>query len=42
LGLNSQPHHLRDLWAHKDLAVHGTGTSVQVPAHGVALLRVTR
>lgn len=42
LGLSAQPHHLRDLWAHKDLAVSGAGYSVQVPAHGVALLRVTR
>jgi alpha-galactosidase len=42
LGLSAQPHHLRDLWAHKNLAVHGAGYAVQVPAHGVALLRVTR
>jgi len=42
LGLSAQPHQLRDLWAHKNLAVRGAGYAVQVPAHGVALLRVTR
>jgi alpha-galactosidase len=33
---------VRDLWAHKDVAVSGPEFSATVPAHGVVMLRVGR
>jgi alpha-galactosidase len=47
IGIPAGPARVRDLWAHKDLAVHtDTGKTfderfeVKVPAHGVVLVRV--
>ena len=34
------PARARDLWAHRDIALQGAQYSVDVPAHGVVLLRV--
>jgi alpha-galactosidase len=33
---------VRDLWAHKELSGADEGYSAQVPAHGVAMLRVSK
>jgi len=41
LGLTSGVRHVRDLWTHQDLAA-APEVSLSVPAHGVALLRVSR
>jgi alpha-galactosidase len=40
LGMTSAPAHVRDLWAHRDLSLKGGDYSVEVPAHGVVMLRV--
>ncbi len=42
LGLKKAPHHVRDLWAHSDVSVHGANYSATVPGHGVVMLRVGR
>jgi len=34
------PARARDLWAHRDIALQDAQYSVDVPAHGVVLLRV--
>jgi alpha-galactosidase len=39
-GLSSTPKHARDLWAHADIPANGEDWTTEVPAHGVALLRV--
>ena len=36
------PKHVRDLWAHADINASGDGWTTEIPAHGVALLRVSR
>jgi alpha-galactosidase len=41
-GLAKSPAKLRDLWAHKEVSVSGTSYTVEVPAHGVVLLRASR
>jgi alpha-galactosidase len=40
LGLTSPPAQARDLWAHRDMTLTGPDYSVEVPAHGVMLLRL--
>src|SRR5882724_4132419 len=44
LGLKSAPKRARDLWAHRDLKLHGAESeySVMVSAHGVVMLRVAK
>jgi alpha-galactosidase len=42
IGLNAAPARVRDLWTHQDLSVSGAQYSAEVPAHGVALLRVSK
>ena len=39
-GVAATPKHVRDLWSHADLEVSGDSWTGEVPAHGVALLRV--
>ena len=41
LGLKTTPHEARDLWAHSDVNMGGAAYTALVPAHGVAMLRVT-
>ena len=36
------PKHLRDLWSHADVNAAGDGWMAEIPAHGVALLRVSK
>jgi len=38
--LQLHPKSIRDLWGHRNLKTHGNELSVQVPAHGVVMLRV--
>jgi alpha-galactosidase len=40
LGLGAAPAQARDLWAHRDIAMTGPDYAVEVPAHGVVMLRV--
>jgi alpha-galactosidase len=40
LGLRSAPTQARNLWTHSDLKLSGAEYSVNVPAHGVVMLRV--
>lgn len=40
LGLNG-PVFLRDLWKHKDIGMYSAAYSVKIPAHGVAMLKLT-
>jgi alpha-galactosidase len=40
LGLTSAPAQARDLWGHRDVSLNGPTYSVEVPAHGVAMLRI--
>jgi alpha-galactosidase len=40
IGLKSAPKNGRDLWAHRDVKLDGKEYSVDVPAHGVVMLRV--
>jgi alpha-galactosidase len=40
VGLKKTPKKARDLWAHADVALSGLEYSVNVPSHGVVLLRV--
>jgi alpha-galactosidase len=41
LGIASAPPpHARDLWTHREVPLNGPAYSVEVPAHGVVLLRV--
>ncbi|HXN22410.1 MAG TPA: glycoside hydrolase family 27 protein [Candidatus Dormibacteraeota bacterium] len=42
VGMKSAPAHVRDLWRHSDLKTKGGEYSVEVPAHGVAMLRVRK
>ena len=42
LGLTRKPSHVRDLWAHSDIAGGATDYSATVPSHGVVMLRVGR
>src|SRR6266542_2450042 len=39
LGLTSPLAQARDLWAHRDVTLNGPDYSVEVPAHGVMMLR---
>jgi alpha-galactosidase len=39
-GAKGTPKHVRDLWAHADVNATGDGWTTEIPAHGVALLRV--
>jgi alpha-galactosidase len=41
VGLKSQCYRVRDLWAHTDAQSAGAVGPVDVPSHGVALMRVT-
>jgi len=41
IGLKATPKKARDLWAHGDVKMDGTEYTAIVPAHGVAMLRVT-
>lgn len=40
LGLKSAPAQARNLWTHSDLKLSGAVYFVEVPAHGVVMLRV--
>jgi alpha-galactosidase len=40
VGVTSANPKVRDLWAHRDIANAGADYSVNVPSHGVVLLRV--
>jgi alpha-galactosidase len=42
LGFKSAPTRARDLWAHTDVKLNAEEYSVNVPAHGVAMLRIAR
>lgn len=42
VGMKSAPEHVRDLWVHRDLKTKGAEYSVDVPAHGVVMLRVRK
>jgi alpha-galactosidase len=42
LGFRGAPRSARDLWAHKDIKMSGAEYSVEVPAHGVLMLRLAR
>jgi alpha-galactosidase len=42
IGLSATPTRVRDLWAHRDVSPSGGQYSAEVPAHGVALLRVSK
>jgi alpha-galactosidase len=39
-GAKGTPKHVRDLWAHADVNATGDGWTTEIPAHGVALIRV--
>jgi len=41
LGLSGAPKKVRDLWAHSDVKVNKTDYSVNVPGHGVVVLRLS-
>jgi len=41
LGMPAPPTQARDLWAHRDVPLNGPDYSIEVPAHGVVMLRVT-
>jgi alpha-galactosidase len=41
LAMKSAPAQAKDLWSHRDVTLSGPDYSVEVPAHGVVLLRVT-
>ena len=40
LALSQTPANVRDLWAHRDVAVSGAAHKVTVPSHSVVLWRV--
>jgi alpha-galactosidase len=42
LGFKKNPAQVRDLWAHKDVALSGASYSAEVPSHGTVLLRVKK
>jgi alpha-galactosidase len=42
LGLKKTPRHVRDLWTHSNVSVHGPKYSTAVIGHGVVMLRVTQ
>ena len=41
-GLKGAPKQVRDLWAHADVQASGEGWTTEVPAHGVALLSLSK
>jgi len=40
-GIKGNPRKARDLWSHSEVKINGADYSVQVPGHGVVLLRVS-
>ena len=42
MGIDMRRRKVRDLWAHKDVAVRGTQYADVVPSHGVLMLRVSK
>jgi alpha-galactosidase len=42
LRTQGMPKQVRDLWSHSDVNASGDGWTTEVPAHGVALLRVSQ
>jgi alpha-galactosidase len=42
LGFKKTPRHLRDLWTHSDISIHGPNYSSSVAGHGVVMLRVSQ
>ncbi len=42
MGIDLRGRKVRDLWAHKDVAIRGTQYAEVVPSHGVLLVRVSK
>ncbi len=42
IGIDMRGRKVRDLWAHKDVAVRGTQYTEMVPSHGVLMVRVSK